>query len=475
MTRLPCYVEVDTEYVAKARYALAMLLEPLGVEPIWVERASLTGPGLYYGPLATGLPDTTVKLSLGSHVEEYFSQRTAYLPDNVTWKRWDDWRYPILFADRHQPDWVASTFFWLSGWQEYVTKERDSHGRFPHAASLQNQLKTTALPVVDIYRQGLQEELERAGIQTTPRQWGGASWALCPTIDVDYLRKWRKGIIYRELVEYFLLNRKRTSIRNRLRRLFASTRQALKPGDPFRTALERMLSDITGVGAGTLFLKAAAHGPQDVRYDLHTPYIKSLVTQCQRSGMDIGLHPSYHAHTHPEYLHQERSIVTELTGTAPITVRQHYLRCESPVTHRLQSASGFRIDSTLGFATNIGFRNGTCLPFKVFDVQANRALDIWEIPLTVMDSALFNRQNLTPDEAIEATKDVLGQCARFGGVGVVLWHNVLWDELDFPGWGRHFESIMQWGVESGARIMSLQSALESWLGHPLGTQPALPG
>lgn len=474
MTKLHCCVDVAGDYAVKARYALVMLLKPLGVEPIWVDRESLTGPGLYYGPQVTALPDTTVKLVLGANAEEYFSQRTAYLPGYVTWKRSNDSSYPILFADGHEPDWVASAFFWLSGWQEYVVTERDMHGRFPHGASLQNLLKTTALPVVDIYRQCLQNELERAGIQTRPRQWGGASWALCPTIDVDYLRKWRKGIIYRELVEYFLLNRKRTGVRNRLRRLFASTRQALRPGDPFRTALDKMLMDITSVGAGTLFLKAAAHGPRDVHYKLRTPYIQSLLAQCQRDGVDIGLHPSYFAHTHPEYLRQERSIITELTGTAPISVRQHYLRCESPVTHRLQSENGFRIDSTLGFATHIGFRHGTCIPFKIFDVQANRALDVWEIPLAVMDSALFNRQNLKPDEAIEATKNVLGQCARFGGVGVVLWHNVLWDELDFPGWGRHFNEIMQWGVTSAARIMSLKSALESWLGHPLGTQPAQP-
>ena len=110
------------------------------------------------------------------------------------------------------------------------------------------------------------------------------------------------------------------------------------------------------------------------------------------------------------------------------------------------------------------------MPFRIFDVDANRALDLWEFPLVVMDSALFNRQKLTPDQAIDQTKAVLSQCKEFGGVGVVLWHNVLWDEIDFPGWGRHFESIMEWTMGSGARTMSLEGAFEMWRGYPMGTQ-----
>ena len=470
MIRLPCCVDVDRDYVPKARYALSMLLEPLGIGPVWVERSSLSGLSLYYGPANQGLPAGTIELPLGEGVHEFFRVRAALHPTKVRWRQREDVRYPILFGSNDREDWVASAFYWLSGWQEYVTAERDEHGRFTHSASLQHALNMTTMPVVDVYRQCLQDCLARAGLRTATRQWGGARWTLCPTVDVDYVRKWRKGIMYRELVEYCLLNRLRKPVNSRLARLWTGIRQVARRPDPFESALDRMLACISRHGSGTLFLKTAAHGPRDVYYDTRSRQLKRVAETCRQSGLQIGLHPSYHTHTHPEYMRRERECLAELTGSFPSAVRQHYLRCETPYTHRLQAACGFSIDSTLGFATQVGFRNGTCLPFKVFDVDANEAIDLWEFPLAVMDSALFNRQNLTPDEAIDQTKLVLGRCARFGGVGVVLWHNVLWDEIDFPGWGHHFESVMQWAAASGAQILSLQDALESWLGYPAGTQ-----
>lgn len=470
MIRLPCCVEVHPRYAPKARHALTTLLEPLGIEPNWVDRSGLSGVGVFYGRSIQGLSDSVITLSLGSGVEDYYSQRKPLDLRAIRWRHQDNLRFPVLFGEGATDDLVASTFFWISEWQQYVTTERDIHGRFPHSASLQSALGTTMLPVVDIYRRRLQLELRQAGLPAVQRVWGGSDWVFCPTIDVDYIRKWRKGIVYRELVEYALLNFQRQSMPSRLKRLRQSMGQAISRPDPFRSALGRMLTNIARNGSGTVFLKAGAHGSRDVHYSLQSRYLKALTDRCRQAGVEIGLHPSYFAHTHPHYMRQERAALTELTGRTPNSVRQHYLRCESSFTQRLQATSGFRIDSTLGFATYAGFRNGTCMPFRIFDVDANRALDLWEFPLAVMDSALFNRQKLTPDQAINQTKAVLSQCKEFGGVGVVLWHNVLWDEIDFPGWGRHFESIMEWTMGSGARTMSLEGAFEMWRGYPMGTQ-----
>ena len=68
---------------------------------------------------------------------------------------------------------------------------------------------------------------------------------------------------------------------------------------------------------------------------------------------------------------------------------------------------------------------------------------------------------------IEQTIQLLEMCKRFGGAAVVLWHNVLWDEMDFPGWGRHFEETLAWAAGNGAYIASLESALGDWLGFPM--------
>ena len=42
---------------------------------------------------------------------------------------------------------------------------------------------------------------------------------------------------------------------------------------------------------------------------------------------------------------------------------------------QLQEAAGLRADSSLGYNRTVGFRAGTSLPFRQFDVSAGRTLD----------------------------------------------------------------------------------------------------
>ncbi len=86
------------------------------------------------------------------------------------------------------------------------------------------------------------------------------------------------------------------------------------------------------------------------------------------------------------------------------------------------------------------------------------------MPLCLMESAVFNRRALSTEEAIQESLNLLDTCQRFGGVAVMLWHNVLWDELDHPGWGAHFTATLDAAVEKGARITSLRDGLASWIG-----------
>ena len=461
---LPCCVEAPATYLPKAQYGLRMLLLPLGIDPRWVSRGDLTGRGVYYGSEPDGLPESILRLHLAPATLAYFDAPAPYDRSQIRWQTWDDDRWPILFHDAGTDDLVASAFFWLSGWQEHTTRERDQHGRFPHHASLQAHLGTTTRPVVDAYCALLGEQLASLGVPVRRRSWGGAIWAVCPTFDIDYLRKWRKGMVFRESVEYLLLNRRQVKPGARLRRFGHFLRDWMTPGDVYRKAFDRLEREmIERGGTGTVFLKTDAHGPNDVFYDPDHPYLRRRVASLKENGFEIGLHPSYYAHAHPEYQIDERDRLIGLAGHSPLSVRQHFLRYDAPATPRLQQAAGFQIDSSLGFSEHEGFRNATCLPFQRFDPLANAPMDLWEMPLAMMDGVLFNRRKMDAETARRATEDLFETCRRFGGVAVMLWHNVLWDEMDHPGWGRHFVETLDEAVARGARITSLNEALFGWL------------
>ncbi len=443
-----------------------MLLLPLGIDPVWVADSELREGDLYYGPQDLSLGKGVLSLSFSQQAEAYFAAGTPYRSGDSCMRTWDGESWPVLFAGEEpgSDDLVASTFFWLSGWQEHVVPFRDIHARFPHGESLQRTLGVTARPVVDAYRSRLASELRRHGVVTNPRKWGGATWALCPTIDVDYLVKWRKGMIYREVVEYLVRNLRSEHLSARVRRFGQFLRDAVRPGDVYQSALTRIHQTIKHHGTGTFFFKAAAHGPRDVHYSLQHPFLRKFVATLVDDGFELGVHPSYHAHTHIEYMLAEREAVATLAGHPPLSVRQHFLRYEAPVTPRLQERVGYRIDSTLGFAEHEGFRNGTCMPFLRFDTSANTVTRVWEMPLAVMESALFNRLGLDLAAAKQATHDILAQCRRFGGAAVMLWHSVLWDEMDHPGWGEHFLDTLACAADQKAQVASLQEALSAWLG-----------
>lgn len=462
---LPCCVEGPAAWLPRAAYALRMLLLPLGWAPRWVDRATLETlqTGIYYGPAQKSWPPGVLAVPLHESTLAYFASEAPYPPERVRW-RWDGQeRWPVLFGspDGSDDDPIASAFFWLSGWQEHTNRARDEHGRVRYASTLQADLGLAAQPPVDAARTALARSLVRAGRSVRPRRWQGRPWAFCPTIDIDYLRKWRLGILYRELFLYPVRNLQRQPLHARLRRLVGVMGEMLGRDDPFRVAFWRIFEQLRAVGTGTFFFKAGATSPHDVGYRRGRT-LRRWLRALQEAGMEIGLHPSYHAATHPMHLQRERDRLSALLSEPIHSVRLHYLRWIEPTTPRLLAAAGFRIDSTLGWPDHEGFRRGTCLPFQLFDVQANAPLPLWEMPLAVMESVLFVRRKLSSEAAFQATEALLQACRRYGGLCVALWHNTLWDERDFPGWGLHFAQTLQQAAAQDALIVDLRSAINAW-------------
>jgi hypothetical protein len=69
------------------------------------------------------------------------------------------------------------------------------------------------------------------------------------------------------------------------------------------------------------------------------------------------------------------------------SVSIHYDIRVTPAAH---AAAGFKYDSTLGFNDNVGFRFGTCYPWRLYDLKREEDLPVIEIPLIVQDGAMLN-------------------------------------------------------------------------------------
>jgi hypothetical protein len=84
---------------------------------------------------------------------------------------------------------------------------------------------------------------------------------------------------------------------------------------------------------------------------------------------------------------------------------------------------GLAYDSTVGYADRIGFRAGTCIPYRPWLFSLDRAANLLEIPLLVMDGTLLHYMGLSPEQSLDAVQELVARCRAVGGVFTLLWHN----------------------------------------------------
>lgn len=450
MTRpLPCCVDVPPAAAGLVRYGVEELLRGLGLRPAWArwdEARLAVGGGEAPDPGRLVLPVS------GAAVDALVQPR-APRPGACGWAAVDGERWPVPAGapDEAPPgDLVASAAWWLAGLQERATAVRDRHGRFPYAASLQAALGDAPggplRPAVDAYRRWLGGALRARGVAVPGRSWGGKAWALALTHDLDAVRTRRVVAAVGEVV------------RGRPRRAF---RRALGPDARWESIRRlRAVAERHGVRS-TWFVKGGAWAPEDVPVRLDRRF-RGRLRSLSAAGHAVGWHPGYGAHDHAGRLALERGRLGAALGHAPTVARTHFLRWAEPATPRLLLANGVRIDSTLGFAEHEGFRRGTAHPFRLYDVAADRATDLWEMPLAAMDTTLYTHRSLSDEAAAGALAAVVGAARRAGGVAVVLWHNSLDGD---PAWGRRlhaFDQQVGQALAEGAAVAPLPHLLRAW-------------
>jgi hypothetical protein len=340
---------------------------------------------------------------------------------------------PLLVLQEHKAyvsaDIISAAFYLLSGWQEYFSTERDQHGRFPFAASVQKQYGFVALPVVNYYFDVLRAAVEHvSGQPLQPRRWGPqrAGFAAFISHDIDNLYSaWKAPA--------------KAALQQRKFGLFSRLlKQRLMQPDAWDN-LEEVVEAAAYHGAeSTLFLllstEKSANGTPNADYELTTQFWQRL----GKLTCTIDLHGSIGTATNTEKLLAEDELLDA------IGVRFHYLSWDPARTPSVIEEARFLYDATLGFAEHFGFRHSYCLPFYPFNFERNQAADFLEIPLNVMDATLHHPSylQLAPDEILPALRPMLAEIKRFGGVASVLWHNQNFDPANTINGPRQFHEIM---------------------------------
>jgi peptidoglycan/xylan/chitin deacetylase (PgdA/CDA1 family) len=358
-------------------------------------------------------------------------------------------------------DILASAFFLLSRCEETTPHKRDDHDRFPVSQSFAFQNHLLGRPLVDEYASMIRATLESLGqLPEWRNPWGTHPYAFCMTHDIDRIQlfdtvRHLAGAVYGAF-------RKRKMSALHVLADYVRTKLG-KKNDPYDN-LAHLSALVTAYGArATYFFLAGGSTRYDGRYTLDQ--IATSVHNLSRQGHEIGLHGSYDAYADREMMTSERLALEGITKAPIQSIRQHYLRFRTPATWQVMETSGFKVDSTLDHAEHEGFRAGTSFPFRAYDVQANRVLEILEIPLVAMDATLYGYRGLSKCQAQTCLLELLSNVRDVGGSFVMLWHNSsIYDPL-YPGGEDIVRTTIAQAAADNALLGTLNDLATLWNEH----------
>lgn len=313
-------------------------------------------------------------------------------------------------------DWVAATFFMATRWEESLPVERDGYGRYPAAWSLAFRMGFLDRPVVHEWAEALWQLLLRCGWPPAQRSWRQHRVLL--SCDVDHPRHWSHAT-------------------DRLKTLMGAWRRSdplketffwVKNGfflkkDPYDTFEEWMdLGEQLGHPVSFHFLGARPRH-YDCWYALNDPYVQQRMHRIAARGHEIGFHPSREAAFDSELFRQELESLRAQSPSPITTGRHHYLCFNGASTWRTWEENGLKLDRTLGYPEQAGFRCGLCVDFPVFDLEQGEVLALREQPLIAMDVTLALYQQRSPEACVLVLNELMAQTKRFNGDFTFLWHN----------------------------------------------------
>lgn len=349
----------------------------------------------------------------------------------------------LVFTD----DILKSSFYLLSGFQEYNCTEKDKYGRFPYAKSIQSTLGICNLPVVNYYFEQIIKGIEQFSftehfVVQRKKIFQNFGFMLTHDIDrVDAYNYYSVFYIFKQLIglseaEYD----KTTTLRVFIVSLFYYVNIFSKKNS-FWT-FESMRKIETNNDFRSVFYVLRNEGKLDSRYSIKEKRISNLLDYLLADKCEIGIHGTMNSALQFESMKDALTELRQALNYEVVGCRQHYLQFHNPQTMLIQEQCKIQYDTTLCFAEHEGFRNSYCLPFKIYHFDEDRMIDVWEFPLNVMEVTLFGYRNMNYQEAQTSVLQLISEVKKFNGVFTLLWHNCFFDEFKYKGITAFYETLI---------------------------------
>ncbi len=144
---------------------------------------------------------------------------------------------------------------------------------------------------------------------------------------------------------------------------------------------------------------------------------------------DIGIHYNYDTFLDEPHFQAQLAELQNMCKNRITAGRAHYLRFDSQDAFPFWQKFGIKVDESSGFSDSIGYRNGIAGCFQVFDAVNKKPLNIWEVPMTIMDQSIVR---LYGKDAIKKFSDMMRHLSKIGGAISLLFHPGVFFNPEIP-------------------------------------------
>jgi hypothetical protein len=191
---------------------------------------------------------------------------------------------------------------------------------------------------------------------------------------------------------------------------------------------------------------------QNADYEILDSSIQSQMSSIGEKGFENGLHKSLRATSFDEEI--------ALLHTRADGQRFHFLRFNLPKAWEDIEGTIIRLDTSLGFSEDFGFRNSYGLPFMPFNLKEKRVYDLIEVPMNVMDGNFFY-QGKTVAQAEKELIEWL-DTNKQDTVITLNFHNNFFDDMLYAGYDQLYQTLLQYFKEEGMKCMTQKTLISEF-------------
>jgi hypothetical protein len=338
-------------------------------------------------------------------------------------------------------DIFAASFYFLSRYEEYLPFEPDEHQRYRAELSLQYQLDLLKMPIIDNWAIILKNILVKKFPSLT---FGRRKFQFIPTIDVDRAYHFKSSGLVKNTARII-----KAAVNLNAEKIVDIIRTGLGQHDPFDTYeyLETLHQRYQLNPIFFFLIAKQGHEEFDQNINPEDDVFKNLIREVSQNSQ-IGIHTSYASNTETKKIGEELQVLQEIIGKKIDASRQHFLKINLPQTYLQLIKAGINHDYSMGYASQIGFRAGTCTSFFWYDLQLEKQSHLKVHPFAVMDVTLQQYLKLSPEEAVEKIEEILTNVKLVNGTFSSLWHNESLSETGrWKGWKMVYDEMLKNSID----------------------------